>query len=111
MTKRIGPLLLLIACNAFAANEHWIGTWAASPQHWLLGGLQSFENQTIRLIVHTSAGGKRVRVRLSNAFGEQPLHIGAAHIARRTTGAEIDPASDHALAFSGQESVTIAPHA
>ena len=29
---------------------------------------RSFENQTIRNIVHVSVGGRRVRVRISNAF-------------------------------------------
>ena len=112
MARRIGLCLFLFAgLDVFGATEHWIGTWGAAPQHWLTGSLQSFENQTIRLIVHTSAGGKRVRIRLSNAYGEQPLHLGAVHIAKRTSGAEIDPASDRALTFSGQPSTTIAPHA
>ena len=42
-----------------------------------------FTNQTLRQIVHTSIGGSRVRVVLSNAFGTAPLTIGAAHIALR----------------------------
>lgn len=112
MARRIGALLfVLTALNSFGESEHWIGTWAASPQHWLLGRLASFENQTVRLIVHTSASGNRVRIRLSNEFGDQPLHVGAAHIARRATGAEIDPSTDRALTFSGKTSTTIAPHA
>ena len=42
-------------------------------------------NQTIRQIVHTSIGGDRVRVVLSNAFGTTPLEVGAAmsHCATR----------------------------
>jgi len=111
MAKRVALwLALLTACNVFAASEHWIGTWGASPQHWLLGRLQSFENQSIRLIVHTSAGGKRVRIRISNAFGDQPLHIGAAHIARRASAADVDAATDRRLTFSGQSSTTIDAH-
>ena len=40
-----------------------------------------FTNQTLRQIVHTSIGGSRARVMLSNALGSAPLTIGAAYIA------------------------------
>ena len=92
-----------------AAQNHWIGTWAAAPQAAFRGGVQTFHNQTIRLIVRTSAGGKKVRIKISNTFGDQPLHIGAAHIARRLAEADTDPASDRTLKFHGHWSTTIPP--
>ena len=70
--------------------------------------MQSFRNQTLRLIVHTSAGGTSVRVKVSNLFGDQPLVIGSAHIARRTEAANIDPSSDRVLKFDNQSSTAIA---
>jgi lysophospholipase L1-like esterase len=73
----------------------------------LPGSVQSFRNQTLRLIVHTSAGGTKVRIRISNTFGDQPLLIGGAHIARRTSAADIDPASDRALMFHGHSSTKV----
>src|SRR5271167_4887118 len=42
-------------------GDHWIGTWATAPQPFLPGSLQNFRNQSLRLIVHTSAGGRKVR--------------------------------------------------
>ena len=92
-----------------AAQNHWIGTWAAAPQAAIKGRVQTFHNQTLRLIVHTSVGGKKVRVKIANTFGDQPLHIGAAHIARRASEADIDPASDRALKFHRRSSTTIPP--
>ncbi|MGD1210962.1 MAG: SGNH/GDSL hydrolase family protein [Candidatus Acidiferrales bacterium] len=95
------------------AGEHWVGTWSASPEA-AAGGIGSndgFDNQTLRMIVHTSVGGRRVRVRLSNGYGATALVIGAAHIALRREGAAIRPDSDHPLTFSGQKSVTIPPGA
>ena len=62
------------------ANQHWVGTWATSPQSRT--GV-SFNDQTLRMIVRTSIGGPEVRVRISNAYGTQPLDIGEAHIALR----------------------------
>ena len=43
--------------------------------------ITSFHDQTLRMIAHTSIGGRRVRIELSNVFGSAPLVIGSAHIA------------------------------
>ena len=99
------------AAAAPKSDLQWIGTWAAAAERPVPSHPDTFRNQTLRLIVHASAGGARVRVRISNAFGAEPLAVGAAHIARRTVGAAIDPGSDRRLTFSGQASATIAPHA
>ena len=92
-----------------AQGKVWVGTWAAAPQAAVKGPAQTFHNQTLRLIVHTSVGGKKVRIKISNTFGDQPLLIGDAHIARRTSEADLDPASDRTLKFQGRPSVTIPP--
>src|SRR5215471_5097592 len=85
----------------------WIGTWATASQPFLPKALQTYHNQTLRLIVHISAGGREVRIKISNVYGDQPLLIGGAHIARRISEAEIDPASDKALTFQQKSSTTI----
>jgi lysophospholipase L1-like esterase len=68
---------------------------------------QTFENQTVRHVVHISAGGQRIRVRLSNAYGSAPLLIGTAHVAVHADGASILAGSDRTLTFSGQTSISI----
>jgi lysophospholipase L1-like esterase len=70
-----------------------------------------FNNQTLRQIVHTSIGGTRTRVVLSNSFGTAALTIGAAHIALRDRDAAIVAQSDRALNFGGRPTVTIPPGA
>ena len=89
-------------------GKRWIGTWAAAPQPSLPGNVQTYRNQSLRLIVHVSAGGKKVRIKISNTYGEHPLLIGGAHIARRTAAADIDPTSDRTLKFQGQSSTSVA---
>jgi hypothetical protein len=64
-------------------------------------------DQTVRHIAHISIAGKRVRVRLSNAYGKGPLVIGAAHIALQGAGSSILAQSDRALTFNGNRSITI----
>ncbi len=70
-----------------------------------------FNNQTVRMIVHTSIGGRRVRIQLSNAHGTAPLSVGAAHIAIRSEDSGIAPGSDRALSFNGKPSCIIPPGA
>jgi lysophospholipase L1-like esterase len=82
----------------------WTGTWASSPQG--CGG--GFRGRTMREIVHTSIGGTSARVRLSNTFSSGPLQIRDVHLARRLTGASIDPTTDKAVSFDGRPDVTIA---
>ncbi|HEX7192823.1 MAG TPA: SGNH/GDSL hydrolase family protein [Thermoanaerobaculia bacterium] len=70
---------------------------------------EDYSNQTIRMIVHVSAGGKKVRVRFSNVFGDAPLVIGSAHVARRKSGADVE--DDHVLTFAGKTAVRVAKEA
>ncbi|HVV46511.1 MAG TPA: SGNH/GDSL hydrolase family protein, partial [Bryobacteraceae bacterium] len=65
------------------------------------------DNQTVRMIVRSSIGGSRVRVRLSNAVGGASVSLGAAHIALRSKDSAIVPGSDHVLTFSGKPTATI----
>lgn len=64
-------------------------------------------NQTIRQIVHTSIGGSRLRVVLSNAFGTAPIDIGAAHVALRDKDNTVVAGSVKPLTVGGSESFTL----
>lgn len=92
----------------------WVATWGASPQQAeaVLGLAPSFNNQSVRMIVRISTGGKQFRVKLTNLYGNAPLVIGAAHLALWSgRGSAIRPATDRALTFSGNASITIPPGA
>jgi lysophospholipase L1-like esterase len=94
------------------STESWVGTWGTAPAGPpLANSLITFNDQTLRLIVHTSIGGSRVRIRISNELGTTPLRIGEAHIGVRQNGASIAAGSDRALTFSGMQSITIPPGA
>src|SRR4051812_30188096 len=72
-------------------QSHWVATWSSAPiapgpadtVDSIFGDprYRTFENQTVRNIAHVSAGGRRVRVRVSNAFGMLSLRVGAANVA------------------------------
>lgn len=115
-----------------AAQQHWVATWAASAQSARIvfphlppppppaSGAPApaarplifpppppLDNQTVRMIVRSSIGGRRIRVQLSNAFGSGAVHIGAAHIALRDKDSAIVAGSDRSLTFSGDASAII----
>jgi lysophospholipase L1-like esterase len=91
----------------------WAGSWAAATTAAEPGGSShaGFANQSIRMVVHLSVGGDKVRIRLSNAFGLSALAIGHATVAKPAAGAtsvsDIDPTTVHDLTFEGQTSANI----
>jgi lysophospholipase L1-like esterase len=88
----------------------WCATWGTAPAGPPpSASLQTFSNQTLRLIVRTSIPGNRVRVRLSNEMGSTPLRIGAAHIGIRSSGANLVAGSGRDLTFGGSPGATVAP--
>ena len=109
------------------AQEHWVATWTTAETLAQTGALPTqapperptpqsisrfgFHNQTVRMIIRTSIPGHRVRITLSNAFGDDPVVIGAAHIALQEKDSEIVAASDRALTFDGKPGCTIRPGA
>ena len=54
-------------------ERHSLGLPRLGPAPANPAQASSFNNQTVRMIVHTSIGGTRVRVELSNAYGTAPL--------------------------------------
>jgi lysophospholipase L1-like esterase len=100
-----------VRATTSASGSTWVGTWGTAPTGppsgpWP-GIVSAFENQTLRQILHTSRQGGWVQIRLSNEFGDGPLVIGDAHVARVAGGGgEIAADSDRRLTFSGRTSIT-----
>ncbi|MGA8816567.1 MAG: SGNH/GDSL hydrolase family protein [Xanthobacteraceae bacterium] len=88
------------------SDDRWVGTWAAAPAP--AEGVAGFNNQTIRLNPRVSIGGERLRVRISNAYGNRPLAIGAATVALRDKGPAIVAGKSRKLTFGGRDSAVIA---
>ncbi len=92
------------------AAPHWIASWGSSQM--IADGDNALPADraaavTLRQIIRLSAGGERVRVRLSNAFGTRPLAIGSARIARTTVPATPQVLGGTALTFAGQSMAVI----
>ena len=125
MKLRLAALVVLVFTCIQAqprGQEHWVATWTTAEQLARLPappppttaapapvGARGFNHQTVRMIARTSIGGRRLRVIVSNAFGSEPLAVGAAHIAIRAKESEIVAASDRALSFNGKPGCTVGP--
>jgi len=104
-------MLLFGAFSSRAEGEDrglkWTGTWATSPMRD--DAVIGFGRQTLRQIVHTSIGGHKARIHISNLFGTQSLTVADVHIALRSSGSAIIAATDRAVQFGGLHSVAVAP--
>ncbi|HEY1507328.1 MAG TPA: SGNH/GDSL hydrolase family protein [Stellaceae bacterium] len=90
-------------------GEKWVGAWVTGL---VTVDKSGFKNQTLRLIVRATLGGKRLRIRLSNLYGNRKLTIGGAHIALRDGASErIAAGSDRKLTFGGDAAAVIGPGA
>ena len=117
-TQTVSALLLTtaVSMSAFAEpnvaqDKKWAASFAFSPQ-----GSQILRppfvavpilNQTVRSIVHLSLGGDKIRVRISNAFGDKPLTIDAASVGVRETDSTIVAGTIKTLTFGGESSIII----
>jgi GDSL-like lipase/acylhydrolase family protein len=110
-------VLVAIAPAASADRDRgWVATWGtvAHPLGPLPDGSpfpSGFDGQSVRNIVHVSAGGRAVRLRLTNRYGDQPVRLDAVHVGIQREGAALVPGSDRVVTFSGRRSVLIPDHA
>ena len=86
-------------------STHWVGTWTAAPAP---AEGAAFSNHTLRMNPRVSIGGRRLRIRISNAYGVRPLVIGAAFVGLRRDGPAVVPGSNRRLTFGGESGATIA---
>lgn len=112
--------LMIVFClwlqTIFAAESHWVGTWACGPQLTEPSNLPPapLANSTLRQFVHVTLGGSHLRVRFSNAYGTNAAVIKSVHVAL-SSGAgsggsgDINTATDLALTFHGAPSANIPP--
>ncbi|WP_181765965.1 SGNH/GDSL hydrolase family protein [Streptomyces albidus (ex Kaewkla and Franco 2022)] len=77
--------LHVFAASVRREETGWTGSWTTSSAGYTTVG--PWQNQTLRLVVHTSAGGSRTRIRLANTFASAPVEIGHASVVVQQEGA------------------------
>jgi lysophospholipase L1-like esterase len=104
-------VLAFVSTAYAAAPEQWVATWGSSqlkPAGADIIPPHTFDHATIRQAVHVSLGGEKLRLRLSNVFGEKPLVFESIQIAR--SGGKpgtIAAGSSVAVQCNGATSITV----
>ncbi|SCF35649.1 SGNH/GDSL hydrolase family protein [Micromonospora mirobrigensis] len=93
--------------------DRWRSAWAASPHHPFPGfgapnwSVTGFADQSLRQVVRVGVGGSRVRIRLSNRFGDRPLRVAGATVGHATRGPAVRRGSLRPLTFGGSTSAVV----
>jgi lysophospholipase L1-like esterase len=80
-----------------------VSAWSPS----MTTGGPGFDDQTIRMVMHSSIAGSDARITLSNRFSDTPLTVDAADIAVQANGGAAVPGSSRTVTFGNASSVTI----
>ncbi|REE96845.1 GDSL-type esterase/lipase family protein [Thermomonospora umbrina] len=117
----VGAATLLAGTSAPASARpadkgRWVGAWATAmqkPQAETFEGPtwaeQGFTGQSLRQVVRVTAGGTRLRIRLSNLYGTAPLRVTGATVGKAGAGASVRPGTMRVLRFDRSASAVIAP--
>lgn len=89
----------------------WVRAWQAAAQPGPAGSGAVVAGRTVRMVVRPQVTGSQVRVRLSNAYGREPLHVGGVSAARSAGGPELVASTVSPVAFRGRAGVVLAPGA
>ena len=119
-TRRRDTWLLLAALATIggcasvhrAEGDHadWVATWQAPPQLTEPRNMPpapGLSGMTLRQRFHLTLGGSRIRIRLSNEYGDGSVEIVACYIGRSTGREGQDASGGGAVLFAGHGSVVI----
>jgi lysophospholipase L1-like esterase len=106
MAMDIGAAGSAADTSAADCGPGWGTGWMTAPQ--AAPADPALTGATLRMIVHPQLSGSEVRIRLSNAYGDAPLEIGAASVARADKGAAVAPGTLRPMTFDGRPRATVA---
>jgi lysophospholipase L1-like esterase len=91
----------------------WVGSWSTGVTKPESAGFTAtgLNDQSARYVVRPSVGGDKVRIRFSNIYGDRPVRIGAATVAKANPAtpamSDLDPATKRTLTFGGKTTATM----
>lgn len=88
-------------------DDRTIATWGTAVVSAAPSETNRINNQTVRQIVHVSAGGDQVRIKLSNRYGSTPLDVQDVRVAVSGDADQFTEESGGQLTFGGQTSFRI----
>jgi lysophospholipase L1-like esterase len=95
-----------------AREPGWVATWAPSQQltePHNMPPAPGLRGSTLRQVLRVTLGGTRLRLRISNVFGDVPVALSSVHLARSAGSGAVVPMTDRALTFAGRLDAAIPP--
>lgn len=112
-------ITLITAVMAFsfsssAADENWVCAWGTAPTKIGVDGYQNITTYvgdvTARVVITPTASGKKLRIKISNRYGKEPLVLTRFTVAKSLGGSKIDVASTKIITFNeGYQGINLAP--
>src|SRR5262249_1939454 len=116
--------LLCLFASGVAEAQQWVAAWTAAAQGPYPAGNptaqpelkfafpspeQGARNQTFRLILKPDVWGAQARLRLSNAFGTQPVTFNDVFVGLQDASSAVVNGTHQPVLFRGQKNVTVPP--
>ncbi|MCQ4079289.1 SGNH/GDSL hydrolase family protein [Streptomyces sp. RB6PN25] len=115
MALAVVPLSTAGAASAAEPSPHGTGTRVSAWSPSMTTAGPAFDNQTIRMVAHSSVAGSEARITLSNRYSNTSLDVSEVDVAVQTSGADAVRGttlnvtfghSDHLTIPAGQEAVS-----
>lgn len=108
--------MAVFAFSSSAAEEkdNWICAWGTAPTQIGIDGYSNISayvgDVTVRTVIKPTATGSKIRIKLSNVYGREPLVLTRVTVATSVGGSKIIPESTKIITFNdGYQYVTLAP--
>lgn len=109
--------VLLFAFTGSAADEstdNWVCAWGTAPTKIGVEGYQNITayvgDVTARVVITPTATGEKLRIKISNKYGEEPLVLTRVTVAKSLGGSKIDSPSTKIITFNqGYQGINLAP--
>lgn len=96
-------------------THRWVTTWGTAEEKCSIKENDDrmpklpLEDSTVRQIIRVTTGGEKLRLRLSNQYGESDVTVKSLHLAKQVKADEstIDPSTDTAVTVGGKEEFVI----
>lgn len=119
MLRLVLALGVILVAASPVAGRTWQGSWGAPPTAAMGSGLDlppdwmspELKGQTIVQSLRLSVGGERLRLRLTNEYGDRPLSVGRARVSLLDAAGQPVSGSEREVTFAGGPSATIPPGA
>ncbi len=103
-----------LSFSSSATDEKWVCAWGTAPTRIGIDGYQNITTYvgdiTARVVITPTASGKKLRIKMSNRYGKEPLVLTRVTIAKSLGGSKVDTATTKIITFNeGYQGINLAP--